>query len=70
MYMHNGVTNMTLRDLMLITLGGGGGHSAVLGSTCFTENGTYDASDYGWDGFDFVEVDVPSDFADGEEMRW
>lgn len=38
----------------------GGGGSAVLGQKTITENGTYDASDDGLDGYDQVTVNVPA----------
>ena len=42
-----------------LNFGGGGGGSAVLINRTFDTNGTYNASDYGADGFRSVTVDVP-----------
>lgn len=43
----------------------GGGTSAVVKPLTVTENGTYTASDYGCDGFDPVNVQVPDRYDEG-----
>ena len=49
----------------LLGLGDGGGTSAVITPLTVTENGTYTAADYGCDGFDPVNVQVPDRYDEG-----
>lgn len=53
----------------LISLSGGGSKPAVVEELVATANGTYTPS-AGVDGFSPVIVNIPSEYANGEEMRW
>ena len=51
--------------LVAIQMGGGGGVEASIIPLTVTENGTYTAADYGCDGFDPVNVQVPDRYDEG-----
>ena len=51
--------------LVAIQMSDGGGTSAVITPLTVTENGTYTATDYGCDGFDPVNVQVPDRYDEG-----
>ena len=60
-YSHNTLVTNKLDELAeAIAEGGGGGPAPVMGSLTATENGNYIPSDYNYDGFNSVNVNVES----------